>query len=206
MRTMKLALNLVIAAVLSAGVLTACGSKKGGSGAASTPGSSCTYNYQTGYYSDSQGRYCNGTSTQNCQSMGYTYYNGHWYNSSNHIVTCSGGSSWGQNSFFPNQGYSNTGNWVDGCSGWSMYYPGNQYVPINVGGGQIVCANVAYINQYYSGFQQQYNYYGANYFQQNPMYWGQTNPYNYGGYNQCSTSLGISFGSDNFSAGGYLCL
>lgn len=204
----KLNINFsLVAVILAASFLVACGKKSSsGTKTAATPGSSCTWNPQLGTYTDSQGRACSNYNGQNCQAQGLRFdaYTGKWYDLSNNVVACNDGGQWGQNGYFPYNGY--YGNYgISGCEGWSQIY-GVQYIPISVGYGQMVCANVQWVGGYYP---QIYNY-PTNYFNSyNPIYaWSQYDPYYsnyYGNYNTCSSSLNIGFSNWNMGVGGSFC-
>ena len=206
-------LTLTIFAVGLAAFLTACGSKSGGSSgkSAATPGSSCKWNAQYNTYLDNQGRYCNAYNGQSCINQGLRYdaYTMRWYDLSGNVVSCNDGGQWGNNGYFPYNGYYG-GYSINGCEGWNQIYYPDQYIPVDVGGGQMVCANMKWIGGYYP---QVYNY-PYSYYQYNPIYAYQNDYMYYGGgygngYNNCSSSLGVSFsnwtGGNQFGIGGYFC-
>lgn len=202
---------LTLFAVALAAFLSGCGSKSGSGGkTAATPGSSCKWNAQYGTYLDSQGRYCNAyNNTQSCIAKGLQYdsWTKKWYDMNGNVVACSDGGQWGNNGYVPYNGYYN-GWQVNGCEGWNYYYYPDQYIPMDIGGGQMICANMKWIGGYYP---QVYNY-PYSYYQYNPMYaWNQ---YDSGwgggyGYSNCSSQLGINFsnwtGGSGFGVGGYIC-
>ena len=172
--------------------------------AATTPGT-CTMT-ANGQMVDQYGRYCNSSSLSYCQ--GYQYVNGQYINpATGQQAYC------GNSNVIPSQGYYGSqyiGGGTDGCALWSQLYYPTTYVPVNVGGGSIMCVNFAYVQ----GYATQYNSYYSN-----PQYWYYYPPsmyacdpyygcggyggggYGYGGYygggyygyNQCATNLNLGF-------------
>ncbi|NJL24118.1 MAG: hypothetical protein HC902_02335 [Calothrix sp. SM1_5_4] len=196
--------NLLAAIALSmvtVATLSACGKKKNGS-TASTPASTCTMNAY-GAWVDTYGRSCNPSATANtCTNVRYDATTGRYISlTTGQVVNCgvgNGGYGYydGYNSI-PYQGqYGNTT--ISGCAGWSQIY-GAQYIPVDIGDGQLVCMNTAYLNQRY-GSQVNWNQY---YYSHQPIYscggYDCNGGYYGGNYYSCNTNVAIGF---NFGYGG----
>jgi hypothetical protein len=123
-------------------------------------------------------------------------------------------SSCGGTTTIPNTGYygnnyiTGTG-YGSGCDQWSQYY-GITYVPVNLGGGQMVCVNYQYLQ---SQIMTTYPQYASTPYYNDPSYWytyapsAYSNGYSGGGYYGYGCGSGISLGlsSGGFSDGVSLC-
>lgn len=186
------------ALVLMALTLVACGRTSNSGTPANLNGAQCTRTAD-GRFIDMYGRACNNYPTSNCGNA--RYVNGQYYDAyTGAPISCG-------NSFF--DGYNSVpyygqyqGQNFQGCQGWSSYYPGTQYIPMDIGNGQMVCMNMAYLYNYYPNYNwgnvyNNYAMYGR------PMYacmsydcmGGYYNNYNY----SCMQSFNIGF---NFGWGG----
>ncbi|MBX3021734.1 MAG: hypothetical protein KF799_08675 [Bdellovibrionales bacterium] len=202
---MKLMNALAIAgmAVIAAG-LVACGKTKNDSNA-STPASTCVRSYD-GTLRDQYGRSCNQYGYNSGSCVNARYYNGQYYDLyTNQPISCqSQGYFDGYNSV-PYYGQNQYGTQFAGCQGWSQVYYGTQYVPVDLGNGQLICMNTAYLYQQ----APQYNWNNAYYYQQ-PVYTCQSYDCyggSYGGYNySCTTQLNLGFNFGYGSAGIGMCL
>lgn len=200
LRVLTITLAAVVLSISSIG----CSKKSKGGSSASTPGSSCTYNSYYGAYVDSQGRYCNNYGGQSCQSQGLYYDGSQWRDMNGTVRTCN--ENYNYNQYVPYNNY-----YGGGCQGWSQMY-GIQYVPVDIGYGQYVCANVQWLSQYNSQIGQMYNY-DPYYFYNNPIYAWSPYDQGYGGYygggynnyNYCGNSASVSFGGWNWGAGANFC-
>lgn len=203
---MKALKNLGVLAVAAYVVLALGACSKTSNDAATTPGT-CTMT-ANGQMVDAYGRYCNSSSLTYCQ--GYQYINGQYINpTTGQVGNC------GTGNVIPSQGYyggSYIGGGTDGCALWSQLYYPTTYVPINVGGGSIMCVNFAYVQGYASQYNQAYAnpqywyYYPPSMYACDPYYgcggggYGAGGYYGggyygggYYGYNQCATNLNLGF-------------
>lgn len=182
---MKSTNTLAIAGmVLMTAFLVACGKTKNDSNA-STPTSTCTRSWD-GSMRDQQGRACGASATYN--QCANAYYNGQYYidRTTGQQVNCN------YQNGVPQQGYG------QGCQGWSQVYPGEYYVPVDLGGGQLICMNTRYLYQSQPNYFDWNNYYA--YYQQPMQYY---NPYYGGGCGGSSIYVNYDFGNGNI--GGNLC-
>ncbi len=163
-------------AVLAIG-LSACGKKKNGSSApaASTPGSTCTWNgYQ--YVNTGTNTPCNNTTGQTCPA------NGQYTDQYGIVRTCTPGQAINNTLPPPNNNYPwNNGYQYGGCSQYEYQY-GVPYVPVYMHQyGQYMCVRFDLL---YGQQQNQYYYnYGYDYYYAYPPYSGNNcgNQINFGG-------------------------
>ncbi len=194
MQLFKSLTKIAFAATLVVG-LGACGKKKNGS-TASTPASTCTRSWD-GQLRDQYGRLCSNytTGTGSCLNTRYDPATGQYRDlTTNAVVNCNSTGYFDGYNSIPYYGqYGNT--MINGCSQWSQIY-GAQYIPVDLGNGQLVCMNVQYLSSYNPGYN--WNQYYQNYMYTGyPMY--TCSGYDcggssYGGYQySCSTSLNLGF-------------
>lgn len=168
--------TILLAAVMVVG-LGACGKKKNGSNAASTPGSACVFNAQTGTYTNSAGQLCNPNATQTtCPASGVitNQYGQQQVCTPGQVVNTGGYGYPGQYQY---PGYQNQ----YGCDGYYYQY-GIQYVPV-VLNNQLQCMRIDLVNQYA---------YGTSYYNNYDYYYAYP-PYSYGGSGYCGTQVAVSF-------------
>jgi hypothetical protein len=201
---MKALNSMVLFAItVSALGLMGCAKTSNSSPSASTPTpSTCTATWN-GQMVDQYGRTCSNyaTNTNSCVNATYNPATQQYVNpTTGQPVACnSQGFVDGFNSL-PNSGIGSQG-YFTGCTGWSQVYPGNYYVPVDFGNGQLVCMNTAYLSQQNQGYN-----FNQLYYTQQPIYtcsgWDcNTNYYGGGGCNQAfnfgyaTSSFGVNFGA-----------
>lgn len=190
MKTMN-TLGALALAAYAAVVLSAC-SKTSNDSTAATP-ATCTMT-ANGTMVDQYGRYCNNANSLSYGCQGYTYSNGQYYNpqTGQPVYNC------GNSNVIPSNGYYNNqyiGGGIGGCQAWTSLY-GVQYVPVNVGGGSIMCVQWAYVQ----GYGSQYNSAYAD-----PSYWYYYPPslYSCDPYYGCGGGGGYGGGYGGGGYGGY---
>jgi hypothetical protein len=202
MKLFKQTISIALAGmvILSLG---ACGKKKNGSTNASTPASTCTTN-AAGQLVDQYGRLCNNYNSvlnNSCLNARYNYQTGQYQDiTTGAVVQCTGTGLYDGYNSIPYQGmYGNQ--MINGCSGWTqffMQYYGTyvQYMPVDLGYGQRVCMNVAYLQTQNPGWN--WNQYYTNYVNYGyPMYIcsGYDCGGSYYGNYQYSCNSGFNFGA-----------
>jgi hypothetical protein len=131
------------------------------------------------------------TSPNSCINYQYNAQLGYYVTPQGQRVNCNPG-MYGQTG----GGYYGAPLYGQGCEGWSYYYPGTAYVPINYG-SQIMCVRVDYL-QTVPGYNNYYSLYGSY-----PSY-AQSCQYPY-----CPTSClsgGGGYQNDGYWLGGTLAL
>lgn len=183
-------------------VLAAC-SKTKNSETASTPVSTCVRGVD-GITRDQYGRTCANypTNANSCVNTRYNPTTGQYVDAITGLpANCSANGYFdGYNSVPFNGLYGSQ--YINGCDGWSLYYNA-QYVPVDLGNGQLICMNTAYL------YQQVPTYNWNDYYQyQTPVYLcsgydcgGSSYAYNGNAYSCGSNlTLGFNFG---FLGGSY---
>jgi hypothetical protein len=210
MRLFKILAALAISVATSI-TLTGCPQTSNGSNdaTAATPASYCTTN-AAGQSVDQYGRVCSNyaSGTGNCVGATYNPATGTYINTATgQVVSCNPSGYFDGYNSVPYSGLYQ-GNTFTGCQGWSQVYPGVQYVPVDIGNGQMVCMNYAYLGSAYPNLYQQ----PASYYYSQPIYTcGGADCYGYGygnaggAYYGCSTSVAIGFSYGDVSAGGGFC-
>jgi hypothetical protein len=183
-------------------MLGACGKTSNGSGdaPAATPASTCTRSWD-GTLRDQYGRTCNNyaNSAGSCTNARYNPQTGQYVDiNTGYPVQCNPqGYFDGYNSVPYNGSYQ--GQTFQGCQGWSQIY-GAQYIPVDIGNGQLVCMNYAYLGQAYPQVYQ----YPPTYYYSQPVYTcsgydcGGGSYYGGGG---CQSSVNVGFSYGGVSAG-----
>lgn len=209
MQLFKQIISIALAGFLMIG-LGACGKKKNGSSNASTPASTCTAGVD-GQLRDQYGRLCNNYNNvlggNNCLNTRYDAYTGRYLDlTTGQPVACNPNGYFQPGYSMPYYGMAG-GQMIDGCSGWNQVY-GAQYIPIDIGYGQRICMNVAYLQQNNPSYNwnQYYNNY-ANYgYQMYACYSYDCMGGYYGGYQySCSTSLNLGFFTGGFGGNIGMC-
>ena len=190
--------------------LTACPSTNNGSNdatAAATPATTCTMSYD-GNLRNQYGQLCSSATLNGQCGAGAQYINGQYY--VNGVAVNCGGSQY----VIPPTGYAG-GTYVTGCAQWSQYYPGHTYVPVNIGGGQLMCVDYGYLTSQYNFSQYNSNYSSPSYWYSNPPTIYQCDPYygcggggggGYYGYgSQCAVNVNLGYSSGSFGAGVNMC-
>lgn len=209
MKAVNKATLAILVSVIALG-LGACGSKKkssSGNSAASAPApapAQCNRQYD-GSYRDEYGRSCSPNGAQGqCSNVRYDMTTGQYYDlTTNQVVNCANAGYYDGYYSLPYNG-SYGGQQFNGCQNWSYYYNA-QYVPIDMGNGQMVCMNVQYLGYY----NPQVNW---NNYNQYPYYTCQSyncyQPYynnNYGYQYQCQTSINLGYFSSSWGGSLGLC-
>jgi hypothetical protein len=97
------------------------------------------------------------TSPNSCINYHQDPYSGLWYDQYNQQVTCNQGYfGQGYNNWYQPYNQYSGGQYQTGCSSWSQFYPGNVYVPVQVG-YTYVCVNVSSFS-YAQGYNSSYGY------------------------------------------------
>lgn len=191
MKTKRALAAIFTVAAITAGMV-ACGKTKNNTENASTPpASQCTRRWD-GVMVDQYGRQCANYPTNNCANAVYNPQTGQYTDRTTGApLQCQGSYYDGYNSI-PYYGQYQ-GQQIYGCQGWSQIY-GAYYVPVDLGNGQMICMNTAYLQQQNPYYQ--YNWYNAYYYQ-TPIYTCQSydcyGGYYYGRQYGCSTNFNIGF-------------
>jgi hypothetical protein len=186
--------------------MVACGKTSNSSNTATTPASACSVSWD-GTMRDQYGRSCNNYPTGGANSCVGAVYNPvtrQYTNQMGQPVQCNPSGYFDGYNSIPYQGMYG-GQQINGCQSWTpviqqQYGQYAQYVPVDLGNGQLICMNAAYLQQrmpnynwnQYAMYQQpvlacvSYDCYGGGY-----QYGGQS----YG----CSSSFNVGF---NFGFGG----
>ncbi len=199
---------LVSALALS---ISACSKKKTSSNGSATPAASAPvaaqcYKQWDGSYRDEYNRTCSPTGTTGqCSNVRYDLSTGQYYDlSTNQVVNCTNAGYYdGMNSLPYNGSYGNQQ--FNGCQSWSYYYNA-QYVPIDMGNGQMVCMNTQYLQQNNPNV----NWNNYNNYNQNPYYscqsWNCYQPAYQNGYQySCQTSINLGYFSSAWGGSLGLC-
>lgn len=197
------ALATLLIAAMSVVVLGACSQTSNSSSpatAATTPGT-CTLSWD-GTYRDQYGRSCSASGVNyGCTATTYTPSTPYCGNS--YTLPATGYYNSGTTSYY-------VGGGTDGCAQWTAYY-GQTYVPVNLGGGQLMCVSWAYMQSTYASSMASWGAYSQ------PSYWYQMPPtvfqggypgYGYGypsGYSYCQSNVSFGFSSGGLGAGVSLC-
>jgi len=221
MRTMNTLSTLAALAVIAVSLVACQKSSNSSDTSATTPvaASTCT-RWSDGSMRDQYGRNCGNyaTNANSCVGAAYNQATGQYYNTTTgQPMSCqSSGYFDGYNSV-PYQGYYGNQQF-QGCQGWTQvvyqrYGQYAQYVPVDLGNGQLICMNAAYLQQQVP----QYNW--AQYAQyQQPVYtclgadcygYGGGGGYGYGGYygqQGCGVAVNFGFNFGYGSAGVGLCM
>jgi hypothetical protein len=203
MKTLKAIAGYALAAyaVLS---LTACPSTNNGSDnstpAAVTP-LTCTVGIN-GQYVNQYGQPCSGGATF-CSGYTYNAQTGTYIGPNGQQIPASSCGS-----AIPSTGYTGT-NYVSGCQGWTQYYQSQgynvMYVPVNIGGGQLVCVDYNQLSQQYNFGQYNQAYIDPNYWYSYPPTAYQSGYYGNYGYNSCASNVNLGFSTGGVGAGVSLC-
>ena len=214
MKQINTAAGLALAAYFVV-ALAACSKTDNGSNNSSPAAAAATQCIVSGdgQYRDQTGRTCspNGLTGYGCNGYIYNGQTGTYTNPANGQVvpaaTCGG------TNVIPNTGYYGNnyigGQGGSGCQQWSQYY-GITYVPVDIGGGSLVCVNYQYLQSQITASYPQYEY--SQYAQ--PNYWYSNPPVAYetgygygagGGYSSCATNINLGFSTGSFGAGINLC-
>ena len=202
------AMTTVLGAISLLAIACAKTSNSGPSASSPATASNCTTG-SDGVSRDQYGRTCSNYAVNNnsCVNTRWNASTGQYLSlTTGQPVSCqSTGYTDGFNSL-PVNGMIN-GQQFSGCGNWTAQ-SGQQYVPVDVGNGQLVCMNVNYLQQNNPGYN--WNQYAI---QQQPIY--TCSGADCGGYSQgyasegygCSASInfGVNFGG-LFSAGVGACL
>lgn len=195
--------KIVLAATFVVG-LSACGRNRNGNANASTPASQCTRGFD-GQLRDQYGRLCSnyGMTNGSCVNTRYDATTGRYLDLTTGMpVNCTSTGYFDGINSMPYYGQYGT-QMINGCQGWSQIY-GAQYIPLDIGNGQLVCMNVAYLYQYNPGYN--WNQYYNNYMNYGyPMYACYSYECGggyYGGYNyNCSMNLNLGFFTGGLGGG-----
>ncbi|MGE0527679.1 MAG: hypothetical protein AB7P49_11490, partial [Bdellovibrionales bacterium] len=145
------------------------------------------------------------TSTTNCLNTRYDHSTGRYVDlTTGAVVNCNPTGYFDGYNSIPYYGYNN-GQQINGCSGWTsvlyQQYGYVQYVPVDIGNGQLICMNTQYLGYYNPGYnwntyaQYQYPIYTCNSYDCGNLggsYYGQ----------QYSCNMGFQFGFFTFGFGG----
>lgn len=210
MKLLKTITALAIAAV-TAMSLGACGRSRNGT-AANNAANQCTRGFD-GQLRDQFGRICNGFGggfgggfgNNGCLNARFDPTTNTYRDiSTGQIVNCAGTGFFDGVNSLPYYGFNN-GATFNGCQGWSQMY-GAQYIPLDIGYGQMVCMNVAYLYQNNPGYNwnqsfNNYMMYGYPMYTCGGMMGGCGGGF-YGGYNyMCATSINLGFFNGAFGGG-----
>jgi hypothetical protein len=215
-------LAAVAVAIVTVATLGACGKKNTESTPASTPASTCQ-RYPDGTSRDQYGRTCSnlpgyGGYGNGCVGTRYDATTGRYISlTTGQVVQCNPqGYFDGYNSLPINGMYGNQQ--INSCDGWTpwvmqRYQQYAQYVPVDIGNGQLVCLNANYLSQQMP--QQNWNQYAQ---MQQPIYMctgcdctmscGYGGGYGYPagyGYSSCNQSFNVGFSYGGFGASAGWC-
>ena len=197
--------------------ISACSKTSNSDDPASTPTSACNASYD-GTLRDQYGRTCSNYNTysNSCVNARFNAATNSYVDiTTGQPVYCNTQGFTGTNTV-PFNGTNFQGQSFSGCQGWTAVYGAN-YIPVDLGNGQLVCANMAYLSGYYPQIAQQ----PASYYYSQPIYTcsgydcygggggyyggGGGGGYYGGGGGGCSTAISLSFYSGDSGASGGVC-